>query len=121
MKKFILIVVVVMLAGCHAPMVSVIEPVEGSSSVKIFRKTDPPASCEEIAPFSAVSGNGCGALGNPGSAVMAYIMFKNYIVGVGGNAGLITEEIAPKPVQGCWVNEYVINGVAYKCPKDATN
>lgn len=115
MRGLVFIGMWLVVAGC-APHLEVVQLNEGANMVKVFRKVDPPSSCSEIAPFTAVSGNGCGALGNPGNSTAAYATFKNMVVGMGGNAGLIVSEIPPVPVPGCWVNEYVINGVAYKCP-----
>ena len=116
MKLIIGVVVLVAVIGC-VPRVETVNLVAGANKIKIFRKTDPPAACEEIRPFSVTSGSGCGALGSPGSYEAAYNLFRNSILESGGNAGLIESEIPPHAVPGCGVNAYVMNGVAYKCPE----
>ncbi len=117
MKTFLMILILAVLAGCHD--IETVDLTKGASKVKIFRKNDPPPSCEEIRPFSAVSGSGCGAFGDVGSYEATYNRFRNMVDEMGGNAGLIENEIPPHPAPGCYVNEYVMNGVAYKCPEEA--
>ena len=117
MKKLIVMgLMLFVIVGCR-PRVDTVNLVDGASKIKIFRKTDPPASCVEIRPFSAVSGSGCGMLGSPGSYEATYNTFRNTIVDMGGNAGLIENEVPSHPAPGCLVNAYVMNGVAYKCPE----
>lgn len=116
-KTFLMLLMLAVLVGCHD--IETVDLVKGANKVKVFRKTDPPAACEEIRPFSVSSGNGCGALGDPGSYEMAYNMFRNAIFEMGGNAGLIENEIPPHAEPGCYSNAYTMNGVAYKCPEEA--
>jgi len=123
MKKLIVAVVVAMLCVGCVPKVETVNLIEGADKVRVFRKSDPPASCVEIKPFSVVTGSGCGALGSIGGFEASYNLFRNNIVQMSGNAGLIQNEVPPhsqpygNPMGGpCFVNAYLINGVAYKCP-----
>lgn len=118
MRSLILAATLIIMAGC-ARNAEIVKLDAGADKVKVFRKSDPPASCTEIRPFSATSGSGCGALGSPGNFEGAYNTFRNLVVQMGGNAGLIENEVAPHPAPGCYVNTYLINGVAYKCPDAA--
>lgn len=55
--------------------------------------------------------SGCTPVGNiaplPNESVsMARVMFRNRVIGLGGNAGLITKRIFNEPIEG----------IAYRCP-----
>jgi hypothetical protein len=118
MKRIILAFVVGAIvtgcAGCHD--IKTVNLVDGAEKIRVFRKSDPPASCIEIQPFSVASGDGCGGFGSPGDFSAAYNTFRNKIYEMGGNAGLIQNEIAPHKEGTCFVNAYTINGIAFKCP-----
>jgi hypothetical protein len=117
MKRLILLAVVAVIAsGCGPSKTAKL--LDGAKEIKTFRKVDPPVSCIEIEAFSVVSGKGCGGLGRPGTYQDAYNKFRNQVILFGGNAGLIESDSPPHAAPGCYVNSYVINGIAYKCPED---
>jgi len=118
MKKIIILLALAGLVGC-APRIQTVDLIQGAESVKVYRKSDPPSSCVEIRPFTAVNGEGCGRMGTMGGFEPAYNTFKNMVVELGGNAGLIVKEVPNHPEPRCYVNAYTIDGVAYKCPPDA--
>jgi hypothetical protein len=120
MKKtfFVCTTVLTICTGCggYSPVPVNLSP--DAAKVKVFRKTDPPVSCIEIKPFTATDGHGCGRMGTPGTYEGTYNTFRNMVVEMGGNAGLIMSEREPMSRPDCYENTYSMNGVAYKCPRE---
>lgn len=112
----LVVAILVGATGCVPPTATVYL-MEGAGDVKVFRKTDPPAICREVGAFTAVTGHGCGLFGLPGNYTATYNQFRNQVVQLGGNAGLIEHEIPPHAEGNCGVNAYVMNGIAYNCPQ----
>ena len=111
MKRQLLTLTVVMLAGCATIEVETVKLVDGASKVRVFRKSDPPASCVELFVFSVTTGRGCNASGLIGSFDASYNRFRNTVVQMQGNAGLIQNEILPHLIpsgsafiEHCWLN-----------------
>lgn len=114
MKRAIAAATLIALAGC-APRFQSVPLMTGAETVKVFRKTDPPKECQELQPFSVRTGEGCGAFGTLGSYDATYNSFRNRVFALGGNAALLESETPSHPAYGCYVNEWVMNGVAYRC------
>jgi hypothetical protein len=115
MNKIILIPSLILLASCAstAPKITLLDD---AKNIKIFRKVDPPISCNEITTIVVSHGNGCGAFGAVGNFDDVYKAFKNEVVNNKGNAALLQSETPPHSSPNCWVNEYVMRGIVYACP-----
>ena len=124
MKLVMLVVVGVMMAGCVTYPVAKVELTDAGNKVRVFHKTDPPISCEEIRLMTVATGkcdyNQSGAATSKwsteiGNFAASYNLFRNEIAIAGGNAGMM-EYMGPPHRTGCHL-EHEIVGFAYKCPE----
>ena len=96
--------------GCGA---SVPQATPGASAVTTGTD-DPAAGLVEIGPIEASHGSGCGAFGAGGSYEGAYRVLRNRAAEMGATYVKILSEEPPHAAGGCFVNAYVIRGLAYR-------
>lgn len=109
-RNVIIIVFSAFLFGCSAPPVKMSD---GGMTVKVG-KSDPTDNYTEIGPVTAIDGKGCGGFGYKGTYDRAVIQLKNKTYEIGGDYVQIFTIREPYPSPGCFVNEYKINGTAFK-------
>jgi len=86
----------------------------GSETVQV-RKGDPPDGYIEVGAISATNGNGCGGFGARGTHEGAMAELKNQAVRM--KADYVRLDIAVEPHDvpgGCFDNDYVLRGVAFR-------
>jgi hypothetical protein len=110
-RMFGLAPIVLVLAGCVAAPPLAITP--GSESVRVGSNDANPGD-EEIGPVTATHGNGCGGFGFRGSYEGAVVELKNKALAMRADYVQILTLREPHSEPYCYVNEYVINGSAYR-------
>lgn len=82
---------------------------------------EPGAGMESLGPIQATNGAGCGVFGQRGDALGAEFEIRNAAARVGADAVWIVRRVPPHTTPGCAVNEYTIEGIAYRRLESATD
>lgn len=117
----------VAIAGCATPVVEPETQVsETAASIRIYRKSDPPAECEELGPVSASSGS-LGLACVVGSLANAKASLRREADALGANAILLENTRLPNPQHLADATNhnicvtvsdirYILDGIAFSCP-----
>ena len=79
-------------------------------------KADPPFGTPQIGPIEGSNGSGCGAFGTVGTFEGAMIDLKNRAAAMGANYVQIFTFTEPHHGGGCYVDAFVIRGLAFRLP-----
>jgi hypothetical protein len=82
-------------------------------------KSDPAPGTRDLGPIEASNGSGCGAFGTKGTFEGAMIDLKNRAATLGANYVQIFTLTEPHHGGGCYVDAFVIRGLAFRVPNAA--
>lgn len=105
--------VVFVAMGCGGR--AAVPPLSAGAQEVVIRKVDPPVACEEVGPIQGIHGRGCGLYGKRGSYEGAYTALRNLAVQRRADYVRLDSESEPHLEGQCFVNRFVLRGVAFRC------
>lgn len=73
-----------------------------------------PFSARPLGPVTATSGRGCGISGEQGSREKATALLREEVASEGGDYVQITSVVTPHVENGCYANQFVLRGLAWR-------